>query len=173
MKTTKEVIATYEATYQDEMNARSAFVDAIEYLTGQKWSWNVSPHSLVERACELFLDNRDPDQQAVIKRSIIELSDRLRDDLIIYVNDSHDSVECKWIDFLKDNRGDLESEIALSKIWQGASWTPCGRHIMLSFEPLHDIMSQDADHSLLDHEEEENRLFDFDIRKELSQLSRL
>lgn len=170
MKTIKEVIATYEATYQDEMNARSAFVDAIAYLTGQKWSWNVSPHSLIVRAGEL--DNRDPAIQAVMERSIIELSDRLRDDLVIYVNDAYDSVECKWIEFLRDNRGDLESEIALSKIWQGASWTPCGRHIMLSFEPLHDL-SQDADHEILDHEEEENRLFDFDIRKELSQLSRL
>lgn len=169
MKTINGALKVYAETYKDEMNARSAFVDAIAYLIGgRKWSWDVSPHALTVRAGELILDgHRSPSQQAVIERSVIALSDRLRDDLVIYVNDSHDSVECKWIDFLKDNRGDSESEIALSKIWRGAAWAPCGRHIMLSLEPIYDLMSQDTDHEIRDHEEEENRLFDFDIRKEL------
>jgi hypothetical protein len=168
-RTIKEALAIYHATYQDEMNARSAFVDAIKYLTDQRWSWDVSPHSLTVRAGELILDNRyrPPALQTVIERSAIALSDRLRDDLIIYVSDIYDSVECKWIEFLRDNRGDLESEIALSKIWRGAAWAPCGRHIMLSLEPIYDLMSQDTDREIRDYEHEENRSFDFDIRKEL------
>jgi hypothetical protein len=107
-RTIKEALAIYHATYQDEMNARSAFVDAIKYLTDQRWSWDVSPHSLTVRAGELILDNRyrPPALQTVIERSAIALSDRLRDDLIIYVSDIYDSVECKWIEFLRDNRGD-------------------------------------------------------------------
>lgn len=137
--TVDHVLEVYDlALNQDDGCARFAFVWAIEYLIGARWSWQVPPHVLTSRASTLVSLTRDrsPAHQEVIERSILALSDRLQRDLIIYVYDGVDQLTCTWAEYARDNAGDLECETALSKLWSGSWWAPAGRDTMLSLNPL-------------------------------------
>jgi len=172
MKTPSQILSVYDrALNLDDGCARHAFCCAIEALIGERWSWQVSPHSLTVRAGELILGrHRSPSQQALIERSIIALSDRLRDDLILYVYDGFDEVEARWAAFRADNRGDLACELALSKIWSGALWAPISRSVMVSLSPLSERVCDDDDADLIDHERAELLSHARDISRELRNL---
>ena len=137
--TVDHVLKAYDlALNQDDGCARWAFTCAIECLTGERWSWQVPPHILASRASSLVSLRRDrsPAHQEVIERSILALSDRLQRDLILYVYDGVDQLTCTWSEYARDNAGDLECELALSKLWAGSWWAPVGPSTMLSLNPL-------------------------------------
>lgn len=172
MKTPSQILSVYDrALNLDDGCARHAFCCAIEALIGERWSWQVSPRSLTVRAGEVISNSRhrSPSQQALIERSIIALSDRLRDDLILYVYDGFDEVEARWSTFRADNRGDLLTELALSKIWSGALWAPISRSVMVSLSPLSERVCDDDD-DLIDHERAELLSHARDIARELRSL---
>jgi hypothetical protein len=169
MKSPSDVLAIYHrALNQDDGCARHAFCCAIEALINERWSWQVSPHTLTVRAGEVLLNSRhrSPSQQAIIERSIIALSDRLRDDLILYVYDGFDEVEARWSTFGADNRGDLACELALAKLWSGALWAPISRSGMISLSPLSERVCDDDD-EIIDHERAELLSYARDISREL------
>jgi len=170
MKTPSQILSVYDrALNQDDGCARWAFCCAVEVLIGERWAWQVSPHSLTLRASHLVSEGargRSPARQALIERSIIALSDRLRDDLIIYVYDSFDEVEARWSDFRADNRGDLASELALAKLWSGALWAPLSRSLMISLSPLCERVYA-VDEEMIDHERAELLSHARDISREM------
>ena len=137
--TVDHVLEIYDrALNQDDGCARWAFTCAIHSLIGEWWSWQVPPHVLTSRASTLVSLRRDrsPAHQEVIERSILALFDRLQRDLILYVYDGVDQLTCTWSEYARDNAGDLECELALSKLWAGSWWAPVGRDTMLSLNPL-------------------------------------
>jgi hypothetical protein len=174
MKTPSQILSVYgRALNQDDGCARWAFCCAIEVLTDERWAWQVSPHSLTLRASHLVSEgasHRSPARQALIERSIIALSDRLRDDLIIYVYDGFDEVEARWSDFRADNRGDLVCELALAKLWSGALWAPLSRSLMISLSPLCERVYE-VDEEMIDHERAELLSHARDISREMRGLS--
>jgi hypothetical protein len=174
MNTPSQILSIYaRALNQDDGCARWAFCCAIEALIGERWAWQVAPHSLTLRASHLVSDgarHRSPARQALIERSIIALSDRLRDDLILYVYDGFDEVEAQWSDFRADNRGDLACELALAKIWSGALWAPISRSLMVSLSPLCERAFV-GDEEMIDHERAELLSHARDISREMRGLS--
>jgi hypothetical protein len=169
MKTPAQILSVYRrALHQDDGCARWAFCCAVEVLIGERWAWQVSPHSLTLRASHLVSEGayRSPARQELIERSIIALSDRLRDDLIIYVYDGFDEVEAKWSDFRADNRADLSCELALAKLWSGALWAPLSRSLMISLSPLCERVYE-VDEEMIDHERAELLSHARDISREM------
>lgn len=170
-KSPSDVLAIYHrALNLDDGCARYAFCAAIEALIGERWAWQVSPHSLTLRAGEVISNSRhrSPSQQALIERSIIALSDRLRDDLVLYVYDGFDEVEARWSDYRADNRGDLACELALAKLWSGALWAPISRSVMVSLSPLSERVCDDDE--IIDHERAEILSHAREISRELRDL---
>lgn len=174
MKTPSQILSVYDrALNQDDGCARWAFCCAVEALIGERWAWQVSPHALTLRASHLVSEgasHRSPARQALIERSIIALSDRLRDDLILYVYDGFDEVEAQWSDFRVDNRADLACELALAKIWSGALWAPISRSTMISLSPLSERVFA-VDEEMMDHERAELLSHARDIAREMRGLS--
>jgi hypothetical protein len=169
MKTPAQILSVYDrALNQDDGCARWAFCCAVEVLIGERWAWQVAPHSLTLRASHLVSESayRSPARQELIERSIIALSDRLRDDLIIYVYDGYDEVEAKWSDFRADNRADLSCELALAKLWSGALWAPLSRSLMISLSPLCERVYE-VDAEMIDHERAELLSHARDISREM------
>ena len=174
MKTPSQILSTYaRALNQDDGCARWAFCCAVEALIGERWAWQVAPHSLTLRASHLVSEgasHRSPARQALIERSIIALSDRLRDDLVLYVYDGFDEVEAQWSDFRADNRADLACELALAKLWSGALWAPISRSTMISLSPLSERAFV-VDEEMIDHERAELLSHARDISREMRGLS--
>lgn len=173
MKTPAQILSVYDrALHQDDGCARWAFCCAVEALIGERWAWQVAPHSLTLRASHLVSEGayRSPARQELIERSIIALSDRLRDDLIIYVYDGYDEVEAKWSDFRADNRADLSCELALAKLWSGALWAPLSRSLMISLSPLCERVYE-VDTEMIDHERAELLSYARDISREMRGLT--
>ena len=174
MKTPAQILSVYaRALNQDDGCARWAFCYAVESLIGERWAWQVSPHSLAHRASHLVSESArgwGSDIPCNIVIALNALSDRLRDDLIIYVYDGFDEVEAKWSDFRADNRGDLACELALAKLWSGALWAPLSRSLMVSLSPLCERVYE-GDTEMIDHERAELLSHARDISREMRGLT--
>ena len=135
--TVDQILSVYDhALNQDDGCARYAFTCAIESLTGTRLSWQVAPIVLVNRAFSLTSEYINTYKHEIVRCCVLTLCERLQRDMIIYVYDQVDQLTCKWSDYAQDNAGDLECELALSKLWSGSWWAPVGRCSMISLNPL-------------------------------------
>ena len=68
-------------------------------------------------------------------------------------------------EYLALNSGDLEVEIAVTRLWAGTAWAPVGARFMIALDPWTDEDDQDDD-ELQDHEADERRAHVFDLMRE-------
>lgn len=140
MRSVDDVIYVYDRELHRDPNDRCAVwavSRALELLTGETWftGADIHPAYLARRASAYRDPHASSERQELIERSIIALCDRLREDVYVYIwsRVTRDEERCTWGEYRRANRGDLEVELALTRLWAGATWAPVGSRFMASF----------------------------------------
>ena len=168
----------YHERLSRDGDARAAFALGVYVLSGQRLNHLTSPADLVARARDLSVNLRRSDElNLALRRGVSMLTARLEHDLKLWITWRYnspfirrDEQECvRWGEYMRENRGDLECEAALSLLWSGRAWAPLGRSMMLSLSPLLPVSEPDdePDQEIADHEADELAMWRADLRREL------
>ena len=162
-----KALKQYSRSLDREGCARWAFCRALEILSGERLNWRSSPQTLVSQARDLSQVIRRSDRlNAQLKQGVHELCSRLQKDLTIYIVDVNGSEDqCSMGEYLALNSGDLEVEVAVTRLWVGKCWAPVGTRFMISLVPWTEDEGED-DGELQDHEADERRSHLFDLMRE-------
>ena len=161
----------YQSSLKREGCARWAFCRALEILSGgERLNWRLSPQSLVSQARDLSQVIRRSDRlNAQLRSGVSQLCALLQRDLTIYIIDVDGREDhCTMGEYLSINAGDLEVELAVTRLWAGKCWAPAGARFMVSLTPWTDEDEGEDDGELQEHEDEERRAHLFDLMREFS-----